>query len=563
MTSIYRPEMKVKPEQLVTTGTPSASTVLAGDGSYIYPEPYDVVGGRLDLVSATSLKWGFQNSNQIKLYNDSTSRWELIRVATEPTLANTAYDIGGVTGNVTLQPNTIYDVFAEYSSATAFTLVCSRWATGGDGANNASTSYATPVMTALGTPGPFVVSASSTLTTYYAYKAFDQAATGGVAWLSNTLPTSGSPQSVMIDFGADNSVVINKYALQCADEGAESNRRFPKDFKLQGSNAAVTVSSDTGWVDLETAHTNVADPGQNTWSSYWTFVNNQPYRYYRLRITATNGSSQDYTNVTNLKLVAAANSLAGSSSRVRAYESTVTYNIGDRVTNGGHDWVKISTAAAGTTPAAGNDWVDNGTSVTGDFAGLYRHDGVLVSSNSATGKKRRWLGIIYTYNNAGTVNFKDDANYRYISNFYNRKSKTVQATNSTTSWTYQTATFREGNGATGQSRASFILATSDVLNLNMIRQVYGTSGGAISAGVAIGLNQAVTPISVAQWYIPSANAPSSTNVTTTASDSASIVAGYNWFTELEYSGTATPITFYGYVGSSSWASSRSWTQLMT
>ena len=32
--SIFRPEMKVNPSQLVTTGTPSASTYLAGDGSY-------------------------------------------------------------------------------------------------------------------------------------------------------------------------------------------------------------------------------------------------------------------------------------------------------------------------------------------------------------------------------------------------------------------------------------------------------------------------------------------------------------------------------------------------
>ena len=32
--SIYRPEMKVNPSQLVTTGTPSATTYLAGDGEY-------------------------------------------------------------------------------------------------------------------------------------------------------------------------------------------------------------------------------------------------------------------------------------------------------------------------------------------------------------------------------------------------------------------------------------------------------------------------------------------------------------------------------------------------
>lgn len=87
----------------------------------------DTVSGRLDLVSATSIKWAFQNSNQIMLNNGS--QWNLVKVATEPTLSNTATDLNGID----LAPNTIYDIFAEYSSATAFTLVASRWATGGDG----------------------------------------------------------------------------------------------------------------------------------------------------------------------------------------------------------------------------------------------------------------------------------------------------------------------------------------------------------------------------------------------------------------------------------------------
>ena len=64
----------------------------------------DIVGGRLDLVSATSIKWGFQNSNLIRLVNPDTGRWELVKCATEPTLANNATDLNGTA----LAPNTIY-----------------------------------------------------------------------------------------------------------------------------------------------------------------------------------------------------------------------------------------------------------------------------------------------------------------------------------------------------------------------------------------------------------------------------------------------------------------------
>lgn len=119
MTNIYRPETKVKIDQLVTTGTPSSSSFLAGDGSYqeITIDPFDVVGGRLDLVSATSIKWGFQNSNHIRLFNPTSEKWELVQVTTEPTIDNTDLDLNGTA----LAVDKIYDVFAEYSSGTAFT----------------------------------------------------------------------------------------------------------------------------------------------------------------------------------------------------------------------------------------------------------------------------------------------------------------------------------------------------------------------------------------------------------------------------------------------------------
>ena len=212
----------------------------------------DVVGGRMDYdtsaTAGTQIKWSFLNSNQIRLFNGFS--WELVKVASEPTLLNTAYELDGSTS---LTYSVIYDVFAEYSSSTAFTLKCTPWAV----------------------------------------------------------------------------------------------------------------------------------------------------------------------------------STAGSSARVAAYAGGTTYHKGMRVTSSSHSFVYINAAAAsGHTPTVGGDtyWDDNGTVITGDFAGLYQHEGVYVSGNSATGKTRRWLGIIMLLNSSG-AKFQWSKQYRFISNLYNAVETSVGVDN--------------------------------------------------------------------------------------------------------------------------------------
>ena len=273
----------------------SGSNVVGGDPLQ------DVVGGRLNLVSATSLGWCFWKNNQIRLYNGSS--WELIRVASEPTVANTANDLNGAT----LAVNKIYDVFAEYSDSTSFNLKFSRWAS----------------------------------------------------------------------FGA------------------------------------------------------------------------------------------------------------GTSSRTAAYSSGTTYNIGDRVTYGGHDYVCIQSGSNKTPSSEATYWDDNGASIDGDFSGLYRHEGVLVSSNSALGKKRRWLGVIYTYSNGGTVNFKDEEIYRYIGNYYNRHQKAVKTYNTNANWTYATLTWREANGGSGNVRGQMVSATTDAVTIGFFQLLLLSGAIMCTAGVHI------------------------------------------------------------------------------
>lgn len=427
----------------------------------------DVVGGRLDLVSATSIKWGFQNSNQIRLVNPDTGRWELVKCSAEPQLLNTTNDLNGTA----LAPNTIYDVFAEYDSSTAFNLVLSKWCYGGNGANNSSTSYATSA--AISNSSPYIISATSIETSgMEAYQAFNQSDgtfDGLGSWNSSAKPTSGSPQSLMIDLGYP--VCINKYVMK---NRAASYPAFPKTWTFEGSNSSSSALGDAsganGWVVLDTVASST-DVASNTWeASYHTFTSYRAYRYYRIHITDSH-SAQNYVTINELKLVR--DDAAGYSTRIAAYNQYVTYSIGDRVTYGGHDWVCIQ-SGTGQTPAAGAYWVDNGTSVSGDFAGLYRYNGVLVSDSSTTGKSRRWLGIIYTYNNSGTVNFKDNVNYRFIGNYYNTLPKVVRANNSTSSWTYN-GSWREANNGTGQTRGLFVVAASQWVTANSAFKITGCS----------------------------------------------------------------------------------------
>ena len=450
----------------------------------------DVVGGRLDAASTTQIQWTFLNSNQIRLFDGSN--WTVVSCSVQPTALNTANDLNGTA----LFPNSIYDVFAEYSSPTSFNLVFSKWAYGGTGNNNANTDFAYPALAGItNNPGPFATTA--TTNNNLSYLAFDRAlgSTGG-GWYSSSPPSSGTPQSLMIDFGTGNSVCINKYYIGCRDD---TTYLHPSEWKLQGSNSSAAVVgdaiNDNGWIDLDT-RTGDSGGTRNSYGSVYYcshLTNLKPYQKYRLRATA--GGSY----IGELKLIADLKSTAGNSRRIAAWESTITYGVGSRVTQDGHDYVCLTNHTAGTfaTDLVAGYWQDNGTSVSGDFAGLYRHDGVLVSDSSTTGKSRRWLGIIYTYNNSGTVNFKDDVNYRYVSNYYNSSLRSIQSYNSGSDWTSTTTSWREAGSSAGANQVrGYFVTCNNIEGLFSFRQTCLPPVATNSAYIGVLLNGGLIPSQV-------------------------------------------------------------------
>lgn len=87
---------------------------------------------------------------------------------------------------------------------------------------------------------------------------------------------------------------------------------------------------------------------------------------------------------------------------------------------------------------------------------LHRHQGVLVHQDTSAGLKRRFLGTIYTYDNSGAVNFKDEKLYRYVSNYYNKKRRALMAIMAGNAWTRDQSTWVTGNGD-NSTRLQFVL----------------------------------------------------------------------------------------------------------
>ena len=175
-------------------------------------------------------------------------------------------------------------------------LVCASM----NGIDNPSTAPCTTIMAADDSPAPNVVSATSEYysnyrsESYAAWRAFNGTNTGeSDRWIS---ATSNAPWYIEYDFGPGPGVPINKYAIQeqnyngtaivngalVTEQNYNSDNGFPSDFALQASN------DNTHWTTLDT-RTNVAAPGMNNWTDWFTFTNGTSYRYYRLYITSVNG----------------------------------------------------------------------------------------------------------------------------------------------------------------------------------------------------------------------------------------------------------------------------------
>ena len=454
-----------------------------------------------------------------------------------------------------------------------------------DGSQNTSTTDLMPTMTSNNTPSPYVISASSTYSGRNPYEAFSNSYTEGNDWGGTSLPAV-----IAVDFGNGNAKIVNKMRWRSRDY---NSRCSPRDWTIEGSNAdSPVIDNDSYWTVLDT-RTDQSDPGRATWTGYYTWTNSVAYRHIRMKITDRNviGGTAVYLSIAEIELIEAmdphefinadnvedalidldASIMVGPHVRsivegridlssATQLKWTPVSGIGISLYNGSN-WEVVSPSSDVTFANTAVDLDDNAlvvdavydlfasyssktsfsivakkwTNTTTRWGTLYTHQGVLVHENSTNGLKRRFLGTIYTYNNSSTVNFKDENNYRYISNYYNTKLKQVISQNNTSgTWTYASTTTRESNGGTNQIRGRFVLCTSQEGIVYGKWMITSSSSGAAMTGC--GFNSTTSKTGSWAW-LHSGN----TQVHVPLYAPLSISAGYNYITTVEKSdaGTAT------------------------
>ena len=122
-------------------------------------------------------------------------------------------------------------------------------------------------------------------------------------------------------------------------------------------------------------------------------------------------------------------------------------------------------------------WTNDTTRATA----LAYQDGVLVKSGAAT---RRYLGTFYT---TSTTTSEDSETKRFLYNYYHRVRRTLNKTDSTASWTYTTASYRQANNAAANQVEAIQGVAEDAVFID-VRFSTSLSSGFSSCPAGIGID---------------------------------------------------------------------------
>jgi hypothetical protein len=122
----------------------------------------------------------------------------------------------------------------------------------------------------------------------------------------------------------------------------------------------------------------------------------------------------------------------------------------------------------------------NWTSDTARATALVLQDGVYVKSGDTT---RRYVGTIRSKNVGLDSYLEDSIASRFVWNYYNRMPRMLACTDSTSSWTYSTASWRQAR-ATTTNQVDFVVGIADTfahLAVNVILSNSTANQGGIAA----------------------------------------------------------------------------------
>ena len=134
------------------------------------------------------------------------------------------------------------------------------------------------------------------------------------------------------------------------------------------------------------------------------------------------------------------------------------------------------------------------TNTTTRATALAYQNGVLSKTGALT---RRYLGTVFINASGGQTD--DTLAKRYLWNYYNRISRPLQKLETTDSWTYTTATYRQANGAATNQVETCVGVSEALLDLNVISLAANTIGDN-NVTVQVGIDEGGTSANDATVY---------------------------------------------------------------
>lgn len=190
---------------------------------------------------------------------------------------------------------------------------------------------------------------------------------------------------------------------------------------------------------------------------------------------------------------------------------------------------------AGTVTIETLVWTNDTTRATA----LTLQDGVLVKTGATT---RRYLGTVYINSSGGQTN--DALLKRYLWNYYHRVPRVMRVRETTDSWNYTTATWRQARASTANQVEFVIGVAEEPLTAEVLAFASNSSAG---PNVRVGIGLDSTTAFQDGCLIPSTGlaAGSSDLYPVQASLKTYPAAGRHYAAWLEYSGAAGTTTWYG------------------
>lgn len=180
------------------------------------------------------------------------------------------------------------------------------------------------------------------------------------------------------------------------------------------------------------------------------------------------------------------------------------------------------------------------TNATTRATALTTVNGVLVKSSDTT---KRYVG---TYRTTGSVGQTEDSfAKRFVWNYYNRVRRGLRVTDSTDSWTYTTAAFRQANNAATNQVAVVVGVAEALVSLHANHSAQNSAGITL---ISTGIGEDSATVAATGSLMEFTGAPATTNVNMSATVHRYPAVGYHYYAWLEYSAASGTTTWYGDAG---------------